>query len=141
MNQTVPRAPLCPIPVVGELFERVIIDGVGLLPKTRSGNQFLLTIMRSATRYPEAIPLRTITAKTVVKAPSEVLLCVWTLPKVIQTDQGSNFMSKLFSNVLKTLRISHQVSSPYHPESRGALERWYQTLKAMLRKYFYFTFI
>ncbi|CDQ98709.1 unnamed protein product [Oncorhynchus mykiss] len=48
VNQTVPRAPLCPIPVVGEPFERVIIDCVGPLPKTRSGNQFLLTIMCSA---------------------------------------------------------------------------------------------
>ncbi|XP_021446108.2 uncharacterized protein LOC110509518 [Oncorhynchus mykiss] len=66
VNQ-VPRAPLCPIPVVGEPFERVIIDCVGPLPKTRSGNQFLLTIMCSATRYPEAIPLRTI-----------VLLYIWT---------------------------------------------------------------
>uniref|UniRef100_A0A8K9UAB6 Gypsy retrotransposon integrase-like protein 1 n=1 Tax=Oncorhynchus mykiss TaxID=8022 RepID=A0A8K9UAB6_ONCMY len=134
VNQTVPRAPLCPIPVVGEPFERVIIDCVGPLPKTRSGNQFLLTIMCSATRYPEAIPLRTITAKTVVKALVK-FFSTFGLPKVIQTDQGSNFMSKLFSNVLNTLCISHQVSSPYHPESQGALERWHQTLKAMLRKY------
>lgn len=27
------------------------------------------------------------------------------------------------------------MSSAYHPESQGALERWHQTLKAMLRKY------
>uniref|UniRef100_A0A673Y3Q0 ribonuclease H n=1 Tax=Salmo trutta TaxID=8032 RepID=A0A673Y3Q0_SALTR len=90
--------------------------------------------MCSATRYPEAIPLRTITAKTVVKALVK-FFSTFGLPKVIQTDQGSNFMSKLFSSVLKTLCISHQVSSPYHPESQGALERWHQTLKAMLRKY------
>ena len=67
-NQTVPCVPLCPIPVVGEPFEQVLIDCVGPLPKTRSGNQFLLTIMCSATQYPEAIPLHTIMAKTVVKA-------------------------------------------------------------------------
>ncbi|CDQ98863.1 unnamed protein product, partial [Oncorhynchus mykiss] len=90
--------------------------------------------MCSATRYPEAVPLRTITAKTVVKALVK-FFSTFGLPKVIQTDQGSNFMSKLFSNVLKTLCISHQVSSPSHPESQGALERWHQTLKAMLRKY------
>lgn len=34
-NQTVPRAPLCPIPVVGEPFDRVIVDCVGPLPKVR----------------------------------------------------------------------------------------------------------
>ena len=35
-NQTIPRAPLYPIPVVGEPFERVIKDCVGPLPKTKS---------------------------------------------------------------------------------------------------------
>lgn len=36
---------------------------------------------------------------------------------------------------MATLRICHQVSSPYHPESQGALERFHQSLKSMLRKY------
>ncbi len=67
-NQTIPSAPLVPIPAVGEPFEHVIVDCVGPLPKTRSGNQFLLTLMCSATRFPEAIPLRKITAPVVVKA-------------------------------------------------------------------------
>ncbi len=42
-NQTITSAPLVPIPAVGEPFEHVIVDCVGPLPKTRSGNQFLLT--------------------------------------------------------------------------------------------------
>ena len=133
-NQPVPRVPLHPIPVVGEPFERVILDCVGPLPKTRSGNQYLLTIMCCVTRYPEAVPLRNITAKTVVKALVK-FFSTFGLPTVLQTDQGTNFMSKLFSAVLSNLSISHQVSSPYHPESQGALERWHQTLKAMLKKY------
>ena len=53
---------------MGELFEHVLVDCVGPLPKTKSGNQFLLTIMCLATRYPEAIPLRKITSQSVVKA-------------------------------------------------------------------------
>ncbi len=44
-------------------------------------------------------------------------------------------MSNLFAQVLKALKISHRISSAYHPESQGALERFHQTLKAMLRKY------
>ncbi len=129
----IPPAPLIPIPVLGEPFEHVIVDCVGPLPKSKSGNQFLLTIMCAATRYPEAIPLRRITAKAVVK----VLIKFFTtfgLPKVIQTDQGTNFLSKLCSQVFKTLNITHRISSAY-PESQGMLERFHQTLKAMLRKY------
>ncbi len=42
------------------------------------------------------------------------------LPKVIQTDQGSNFMSRIVAQVLKQLAISHIHLSVYHPESQGA---------------------
>ena len=52
------------LPVVGTPFERVEIDIVGPLdPSTASGNQFILVIVDHATRYPEAIPLRTETAR------------------------------------------------------------------------------
>lgn len=44
-------------------------------------------------------------------------------------------MSKMFSQVLKSLSITHRVSSAYHPQSQGALERFHQTLKSMLKKY------
>ncbi len=107
---------------------------MGPLPKTKTGNQFLLTVMCSATRFPEAIPLRKITASVVSKALVK-FFSTFGLPKVVQTDQGTNFLSKLFSQVLTTLNISHRVASAYHPESQGALERFHQTLKAMLRKY------
>ncbi|XP_063970042.1 uncharacterized protein LOC135157629 [Lytechinus pictus] len=61
-------APLIPIPAFDEPFTRVLVDCVGPLPRTRSGHIFLLTIMDLSTRFPEAIPLRSITAKTVVQA-------------------------------------------------------------------------
>lgn len=31
------------------------------------------------------------------------------------------------------------MSSAYHPESQGAIERWHQTLKSMLKKFCYDT--
>ena len=65
-NQTLPKASLQPIPAFEEPFSRVIIDCVGPLPK--SGNQYLLTVMCASSRFPEAIPLRNISAKTIVKA-------------------------------------------------------------------------
>ena len=133
-NQVIPPAPLHPIPVMGEPFERVLVDCVGPLPKAKSGHQFLLTMMCAATRYPEAIPMRKITAKAVTSALIK-FFSTFGLPKVVQTDQGTNFMSRLFTQALRTLHITHQISSAYHPESQGALERWHQTLKAMLRKY------
>ncbi len=57
------------------------------------------------------------------------------LPRVVQTDQGTNFTSKIFAQVLHELGIKHQTSSAYHPESQGCLERFHQTLKSMIRAY------
>ncbi|XP_041947558.1 uncharacterized protein LOC121708759 isoform X4 [Alosa sapidissima] len=135
-NQAIPPAPLHPIPVISEPFERIILDCVGPLPKSKSGHRFLLTIMCAATRYPEAIPLRSLKAKPVVKALIR-FFSTFGLPKVVQTDQGSNFLSRLFKQVLQELSIKHVISSAYHPESQGALERFHQTLKSMLRTYCY----
>lgn len=133
-NQTIPKAPLQPIPAVQEPFSRIIIDCVGPLPKTRSGNQYLLTIMCASTRFPEAIPLRNIKAKTVGKALTKFFTLVG-LPSSIQSDQGSNFMSGVFQQVIHELGITQYKSSEYHPQSPGALERWHQTLKTMMRIY------
>lgn len=133
-NQVIPPAPLQPIPALGEPFEHIILDCVGPLHKTKSGNQYLLTLMCAATRYPEAIPLRTLKTKAVIKAMVN-FFSTFGMPKSIQTDQGTNFTSKLFAQVLSTLSIKHKKSSSFHPESQGALERFHQTLKSMMKKY------
>ena len=43
-DQVIPKAGLQPIPAFDEHFSRIIIDCVGPLPKTKSGNEYLLTI-------------------------------------------------------------------------------------------------
>jgi hypothetical protein len=67
-NQKIPAATLQPILAFEEPFSLVLVDCVGPLPNTGVGNQYLLTIMCTSTRFPEAIPLRNIKAKTIVKA-------------------------------------------------------------------------
>ena len=133
-NQTIPSAPLMPIPAFDEPFSRVLIDCVGPLPKTKSGNLYMLTIMCASTRFPEAIPLRNIKTPTIVKALVK-FFTLFGLPKSIQSDQGSNFMSNIFQQVIHELGVKQCKSSAYHPESQGALERFHQTLKNMIRTY------
>ena len=133
-NQTIPKAQLHPIPAFDEPFSRILIDCVGPLPRTKSGNEYLLTIMCTSTRFPEAIPLRNIKTKSIVKALIKFFTFVG-LPKSVQSDQGSNFMSGIFQQVMHELGIKQFRSSAYHPESQGALERFHQTLKNMIRSY------
>lgn len=57
------------------------------------------------------------------------------LPREIQSDQGTNFTSRLFKKSMQELGVLHVISSAYHPQSQGDLERYHQMLKSMLRKY------
>lgn len=97
-NQVVKPVPLIPIPAFGEPFSKVVVDCVGPLPRTKSGFKYLLTVMDTATRFPEAIPLKKVTSRYVVDA----LLQFFTrygLPREVQSDQGSNFLSGIFQEV------------------------------------------
>ena len=114
-NQTIPKAQLQPIPAFDEPFSRILIDCVGPLPRTKSGNEYLLTIMCTSTRFPEAIPLRNIKTKSIVKALIKFFTFVG-LPKSVQSDQGSNFMSGIFQQATHELGIKQYRSSAYHPE-------------------------
>ncbi|KAG1933868.1 gag-pol fusion protein [Pimephales promelas] len=133
-NQVIKPAPLYPIPVLGNPFEHLLIDCVGPLPPSKSGCVYLLTVMYQATRYPAAYALRTISTKSVVKALSQ-FISIFGIPQSIQSDRGSNFTSHMFSEVLKQLHVKHHLSSAYHAQSQGSLERFHQTLKSLLRGY------
>ena len=133
-NQIIKPAPLYPIPVAEQPFEQLIIDCVGPLPRSKVGSNFVFTVMCRATRYPAAYPLRNITTKSVLTALTQCM-SIFGIPKTIQSDQGSNFTSKLFAEVLNQLNVEHSQSSAYHAQSQGALERFHQTLKSLLRAY------
>ena len=50
-----------------EPFERIAMDIVGPLSRSRQGNQYILVVCDYATRYPEAIPLRSVDAGAVAE--------------------------------------------------------------------------
>ena len=127
------KAPLQPLPCVSEPFEKVAFDLVGPLPRTSSGNKYILTMMCLFTKYPEAIPLKRVNNETVLEAMMEIF-SRHGLPKVILTDQGSVFMSKMTRHMCKTFEVHKVRTSPYHPQSDGALERWHACLKGMMKR-------
>ena len=118
-NQNIPKTYLQPIPAFDEPFSRIIIDCVGPLPKTKPCCQYILTIMCASTRFLEAIPLKNIKTKTIVKALAKFFTFVG-LPRSVQSDQASNFRSGIFQQVMHELGIKQNKSSAYCPESQRA---------------------
>ena len=115
------RAPLVPLPIIDVPFHRIAMDIVGPLPRSRSGNKYILVLCDYATRYPEAIPLRTIDAEHIAEELLKVFARVG-VPEEILTDQGNNFTSQLLAEVYRLLHIQPIRTSPYHPQTDGLVE-------------------
>ncbi|GFV57209.1 hypothetical protein TNCV_2558131 [Trichonephila clavipes] len=115
-------------------FEVWSVDCIGPLePPSRRNHYFIICAVESCTRWTEALPVKKISAKTTCN----VLLKIFTqigFPKIIYSDQEINFTSKLSEAFLSVNGISPRFSTPGHPESTGAVERWNRTLKDMLSK-------
>ena len=125
------KAPLKPLPIVHTPFSKIQIDCVGPVPRSSAGHEYMLTIICLSTRYPEAIPLGSIRGDKIVDELVK-FFSRFGWPTVIQSDNGSNFKGNLFENFCNQNGIKHVTSVPYHPESQGAVERYHQSLKAML---------
>ena len=98
------------------------------------GYRFVLVLVDYATRYPEAVPLCTISAKSVAQALFQVISRVG-IPKEILTDQGTPFMSWTLGELYGLLGIKSIRTSVYHPQTDGLVERLNKTLKSMIRKF------
>ena len=127
------RAPLQPLQVETEPFHKVAFDIVGPLPKSSSGFRYILTMMDLYSKFPAAVPLKRVDNFSVLEAMMSVFAC-YGLPKILLTDQGSVFTSKLTREMCRQFKIDKIQTTPYHPQSDGALERWHACLKGMLKR-------
>ena len=132
-HHRVRHAPLVPLPVIDEPFRRIAMDIIGPLPRSRSGKRYVLVVCDYATRYPEAVPLKSIDAAHIAEELVNLFSRVG-VPEEILTDQGSNFTSQLLTEMYRMLHIHPIRTTPYHPQTDGLVERFNQTLKSMLRK-------
>jgi len=119
--------------IVSVPFESVAVDLVGPLPKARRGVKYLFTYVCLATRWPEAVPMRTAAAAEAVQCFTDIISRTG-IPLRVLSDRGTIFLSKLMSGLCEMLGIDQVASSPYRPQSNGVVERLHGTLKPMLAK-------
>ena len=125
-------APLTAFPVPDARFDVIHIDLVGPLPPSR-GFTYLLTCVDRYTRWPEAIPLTSITAKAVAQAFLTGWISRFGVPSTIVTDRGRQFESRLWTNLMSLLGSKRARTTAYHPQTNGMVERFHRQLKAALK--------
>ena len=130
----VSKVPMKQIPVISEPFSRVAIDLVGpIIPASDRGHRYVLTLIDYATRFPEAVPLKSIDTLTIAKCLVEIFSRVG-VPREILSNNGQQFKSDLMSEINRLLNIKAIFTSPYHACTNGVVERLNGTLKSMIKK-------
>ena len=56
----------------------------------------------------------------------------FSIPEQLHSDQGAQFETQLMSEVCKLLHIHKTMTTPYHPQCDGLMERFNRTLLNML---------
>lgn len=120
---------------VGAPFERVAIDILGPLPTTERNNRYVLVMMDYFTKWPEAIAIPNQTAETVAEALVQQVFSRFGAPLQLHSDQGRNFESAVFQEVMRLFGISKTRTSPLHPQSDGMVERFNRTILGYLAKF------
>lgn len=133
-NHTV-KQPMVITTTARTAMEKIFMDIVGPISTSYRGNSYILTIQDDLTKYSLAIPIPQHDAKTIAKEFVEKFVCSYGAPQSLVTDQGADFMGKVFSACCKLLKIEKFHTTAYHPQADGALERSHRTLAEYLRHY------
>ena len=62
-------------------------------------------------------------------------ICRYGCPKVLLTDRGTHFVNELLDTLCQQLGTKHSLSTAYHPQTNGLVERFNRTLCEALAKY------
>ena len=103
------------------------------LPVTAQGNIGVAVIIDVFTKFAWAEPIRDKSTRSVAAALIHVLTSFGTF-KVLQSDNGKEFASRLVAEVCRLVGVSQIFTSPYNPRANGVVERVNRTLIEVLRK-------
>ncbi len=125
------KTPVQHVKVPSQRFSHVNIDIVGPLPESQ-GCTYLLSVVDRTTRWPEVFPLKDKEALTCGRA-----FLQWTtrygVPTDITSDRGAQFTSKIWSALCELYGAKLHLTTAYHPQSNGIVERFHRHLKSALK--------
>ena len=130
-----PRAPLKLFPVVRQKpMSEIHMDILGPLPMTNDKNKYILAYVDRFTRFTilDAIPDRC--ASTVAKSFFRKVICPFTTPEVLISDNAKEFVCDLLFNLCKLFNIRKTCITSYSPFANGLVEAANKRTLTVLRK-------
>ena len=83
----------------GTVFDKIALDVVGPLSKTKNGFEYILTMQDQLSKFCLAVPLKDTLATTIADVFVKKFICLFGAPWIVLADQGQNFLSKLMQRI------------------------------------------
>ena len=125
-------APILEYPTPAGPFETVAIDLMQLTP-SRQGSNYVLVCVDYFSRFVVLAPLQNKSANAVAHALVTHLLCPYTTPSVLLSDNGTEFKNEILHNICKQYNITQTFVAVQHPASNGLVERANKKILDVLR--------
>ena len=112
---------------------RMQMDLMMVEPPGPAGESMVLTVVDVCTRYPWFRPVPTKGAEDVAFALYEIILDAGVVPRVLQSDQGKEFIAAVMQEFIRLLGARQVFSMALHPQTQGVVERLHRELRKVLR--------
>jgi hypothetical protein len=113
-------------------MERLFIDFVGPLTRTKRGNIAILFILDAFSEFVSFFPVRKISAQVVCDCLDKAFFPAYGTPTSIVTDNARVFCCRTFKDLCLNGGVTHLTTTPYYPQAFLA-ERVNRNLKAALK--------
>ena len=130
-----PKVPLHPMPVETECFNRIHMDILGPLPEATDKSKYILLVVDSLSKWPEAFSLPNQEAVTIARTLYKEVFTRYGAIKSIVSDRGRNFMSKVVSALCELFQTKRMYTSAFHPQTNSHCERYNSFIAQSLRAY------
>jgi hypothetical protein len=115
-----------------EPMEKLFIDFVGPLVRSKRGNIAILVIVDAFSKFVTFYPVRRMISRVVVDSLERSYFPVYGTPKTIVLDNAKVFCCKEFRDLCFRWGINHSTTTPYYPQASLA-ERVNRNLKSALK--------
>ena len=117
-------------------FDKWEIDFVGPInpPAKRIGEIYIITTKEYLTRCVEVVPVKDCSIETTAHSLFEQVITIFGCPRVLMSDQGTNFINSTIYVMLEEFEVHHQKSTPYHPQANDTVETFNKILENSLTK-------